>query len=49
MATPLNTFFTVPSPGETHEAGPPSGGQTVSVSSLNDCLTSNCVEHCSQR
>ena len=49
MATPLNTFLTGPSPGETQEAGPPVGGQTVSVSSLNDCRTSNCVVQRSQR
>ncbi|MCY4423018.1 MAG: hypothetical protein OXC06_08115 [Acidimicrobiaceae bacterium] len=49
MATPLNTFLTGPSPGATHVAGPPTGGHTVSVSSLNDCLTSNCAEQRSQR
>ena len=49
MATPLNTFFTGPSPGAAHEAGPPWVGQTVKVSSLNDCRTSNCAEQRSQR
>ena len=49
MPTLLNTFFTGPSPGAMHAAGPPVAGQVVRASSAMDCQYSNSVSQRSQR
>jgi hypothetical protein len=49
MPTALNSFFSCPSPGAVHAAGPSVAGQRVSGSSLKDCSTSKVVSQVVQR